>query len=80
MAGLDLMTQAGFRFGGGSGNYAPLTPASAVPPSSRISEQAYGVSGSGASTYNDNTAWIGSVGLGAVSLILLGYLWWSLPR
>jgi hypothetical protein len=80
MAGLSLRTGISTNSSAGSGNYAPLTPASALPSTARIADQAYGISGSGANTYNDNVAWVGSVSFGVVAMIALVYLWYSLPR
>ena len=80
MAGLSLRTGLSAQASAGSGSYTPLTPASATPPTANIAQQAYGISGSGADTYNDNIAWVGSVGFGVVALAALVYLWWSLPR
>ena len=83
MSGLSLNAgaRAGLGFGGATnGSYTPLTPASAVPPTAPIAQQAYGISGSGASTWNPNISAWGSVGVGALSIGLLVYLWWSLPR
>ena len=81
MAGLNLRTGFSANVSApGSGNYSPLTPASALPSTANIANQAYGISGSGADTYNDNIAWVGSVAFGAVAIIALAYLWYSLPR
>lgn len=84
MAGLVLMSRAGGGLGAslgtGSGNYTPLTPASALSPTAPIGNQAYGISGSGASTYNPNLSAWGSVGFGVIAVGILAYLWWSLPR
>lgn len=80
MAGLSLRTGVSANGSLGTGNYAPLTPASASPSTAPIANQAYGISGSGADTYNDNVAWVGSVAFGVVALAALVYLWWSLPR
>jgi hypothetical protein len=83
VAGLSLMARAGGSgalWSGGSGNFTPLTPASALPSTAPIAQQAYGISGSGASTWDPRVSWFGSIGVGVVSVGLLAYLWWSLPR
>lgn len=76
MAGLSLST--GIRAGA---NYSPMTPAAATPPTARntIAQAAYGINGSGAN-YGPRTAGYGSVGVGLVSIGLLIFIWWSLPR
>jgi len=77
MAGLKL--SSGFNVGG---NYTPLTPATASPPSSNpgsIGQMAYGISGTGETTQSSVAAY-GSICVGAVALAALVYLWWSLPR
>jgi hypothetical protein len=81
MSGLNLYAggMAGARAGGGTGNYSPLTPASAAPPSSSIGNQAFGIDGSG-SDFSNNIAWIGSITVGVIAVVALAYLWWSLPR
>lgn len=81
-AGLNLGAGASIRGGGGigSGSYTPLTPASALPPTNNIAQQAYGINGSGGATWNPNISSWGSVGVGLISMGLLVYLWWSLPR
>jgi hypothetical protein len=80
--GLSLMTRAGgsVGFAAGNGNYTPLSPGSAVPPTAPIAAQAYGISGSGASTWSPRVCHYGSMGVGLVSIAILVYLWWSLPR
>jgi hypothetical protein len=80
MAGLSLRTGISVNGAAGTGNYTPMTPASALSPTANIAQQAYGISGSGADNYNDNIAWIGSVSFGVVAALALVYLWWSLPR
>lgn len=89
MPGLRLQTGAsgaasaklGIGSGMGSGNYAPLTPAAANSPSAgtTIGQMAYGISGDGASP-DSQYAGIGSTIVGAVSVALLLYVWYSLPR
>lgn len=83
MAGLALMRVsggAGLGYSGGSGNYTPLIPGAAVSPTAPIAAQAYGISGSGASTWDPRICTWGSVGVGVASVAILAYLWWSLPR
>lgn len=74
--GLSLNMGAGVR-----GSYTPLTPASAMTPSSSssIASKAYGVSGSGQAV-GPKTAGLGSVGVGMLSIGLMVFIWWSLPR
>lgn len=76
MAGMNLRT--GFTVGG---SYTPLMPASATPPTSRntIAQAAYGVDTTGMGS-GPRTAGFGSVTVGMVSMALLVFLWWSLPR
>ncbi len=80
MAGMNLRTGFSGRIGVGTGNYSPQTPATAMSPTAPINQQAYGISGSGTDTSNDNIAWMGSVAVGAIAALALIYLWWSLPR
>lgn len=80
MAGLMLSTGLNGWAGGRTNSYTPLTPASAVSPTANISNQAYGISGSGADTWNSNTAWFGCVGLGTLAVAALVFIYWSLPR
>lgn len=77
MAGMNLRT--GISAGA---NYSPMTPASAVPPSSRntIAQAAYGVSGSGADIGGPRTAGFGSASIGVFAIGALIFIWWSLPR
>lgn len=77
MPGMSLKT--GLQVGG---SYTPLTPASTTAPSARptIAQQAYGIAGAGVSGTGPRTAAYGSVGLGMVAVVVLGFLWWSLPR
>jgi hypothetical protein len=77
MSGLSLRT--GLSVGG---SYTPLTPASGMPPSasSTIAQQAYGISGSGGTDVGPRTAALGTVSVGLISIGVLVYLWWSLPR
>jgi hypothetical protein len=78
MAGLSLSTS--LRAGG---TYTPMTPASAMTPSASrttIGQAAYGVSGTGADVGGPRTAGYGTVAAGIVSMLILGFLWWSLPR
>lgn len=81
-AGLNLGAGASIRGGAGLGNgsYTPLTPASAMPSTASIAQQAYGISGSGDASWNPNISSWGSVGVGVLSIGILVYLWWSLPR
>lgn len=76
MAGMSLRT--GISAGG---SYSPMTPASAVPPTSRntIAQAAYGVSGTGLGT-GPRTAGFGSAAIGMASIAALVFIWWSLPR
>lgn len=77
MAGLNLSTGVSAR---GSGSYTPMTPAAAQSPTAGgISQKAYGINGTGADT-GGSVAGYGSVGVGALALAALIYLWWSLPR
>ena len=78
-AGLSLRT--GISGGlNGSGNYTPMTPAAAQSPTSAsIAQRAYGVSGTGVDS-GSIVAGAGSTAVGALALIGLIYLWWSLPR
>lgn len=80
-AGLSLNAGArgGLAFAPTNGSYGPLTPASASSPTAPIAQQAYGINGSGGKYNAGVTAW-GSVGIGALSIAALIYLWWSLPR
>ena len=76
MSGLSLRT--GLNVGG---SYTPMTPASAMPPSSgggTIGQKAYGISGAGDSS--SSIAGTGSVSVGIIAVIALLYFWWSLPR
>jgi len=75
MAGLQLGARVG-----GSANYTPMRPASAITPtaSSNIAQQAYGINGTGSSS--DGTAAYGSIAVGVVAIAAMVYLWWSLPR
>ena len=77
MPGLKL--SSGFNVGG---NYTPLLPATANPPSSNpgsIGQMAYGITGTG-ETSQSPIAGYGAVAVGTFALIALVYLWWSLPR
>lgn len=83
MAGLSLRTGIQASGSAGTGSYTPMTPRPASISSTdngTIGQQAYGISGTGASKWNDSTAAAGSVGLGVAALIGMIYLWWSLPR
>ena len=82
MAGLNLYAggYGGGRASGGPGNYSPMTPGTAVPSTSPIANQAYGVNASGADDISQNVAWMGSIAVGVIAALALAYLWWSLPR
>lgn len=76
MAGLNLTGTAGVNAG----------VAAALPPSyagssagATISARAYGV-GSDSSNAGPGTAAWGSTAVGVAGMLLLVYLWWSLPR
>lgn len=76
MSGLMLRANLG-----GGGNYTPLRPASASPPTTsagNISQLAYGMNGSGQP--EKTTAGYGAVGVGVFAIAALIYIWWSLPR
>jgi len=76
-AGLSLRT--GISAGGSY--QSPMTVAGANTPSANsISQQAYGVSGTGVSNTDGDIPGYGSVGVGVLALVGLIYLWWSLPR
>lgn len=63
------------------GNATPLLPASAAASTSNagsISQQAYGITSGGDS--QRSIAGYGSVGVGVAALLIMAYLWWSLPR
>lgn len=77
MPGLSLST--GLHAGAG-GSYTPMTPASSLPSTATISQKAYGISGTGLPTSGGTVPGYGSVGIGALALAGLIYLWWSLPR
>ena len=79
MAGMYLRT-------GATVGYAPFTPPAAntttaggMGAPSTISQAAYGINGSGASTV-DPTAGYGAVGVGVAAVAILVFMWWSLPR
>ena len=75
-AGLSLRT--GISAGG---SYTPMTPAAANTSTARtIAQSAYGVSGTGVSNNSGDIPGYGSVGVGALALAGLIFLWWSLPR
>ena len=86
MAGLTLRTgvsgAANAKLAAGTGNYAPMTPAAANAPSAgttTIGQMAYGISGDG-TTPGGRCAGIGSTIVGAISVAVLWYIWYSLPR
>lgn len=77
-----LMLKTGGYVTARGGGYSPLTPASAQSPSgsgSTIGQMAYGVSGSGVPDVRA-TPGFGAVGAGIVAILLLGYIYWTLPR
>lgn len=77
MSGLSLNT--GFRV---NGAYTPMTPASAQASTSMgstVGQRAYGISGTGISP-NNKVPGYGSVLVGAISLGILVYLWFTLPE
>lgn len=84
--GLQLRTgmsgYAGAKFGGEpSGNYAPLTPASATAASAStttIGSKAYGISGDGTTT--DDYCGVTSVIVSVGAALLLAYIYYTLPR
>ena len=83
MPGLMLRTGVNAGFGGGSGTYTPMTPASASSSTANagsISQAAYGISGTGGTTIGRTLPAYGSISVGLVCIAALGYLWWSLPR
>lgn len=68
MAGLSLQT--GFRV-------FPAAPPAAA--GTTITQNAYGTS-SGAGMEGPATPWLGTVGAGIVSVVILWFVWYSLPR
>lgn len=77
-AGLSLRTGIS---AGGSYNQSPMTPAGARTPSANtISQQAYGISGTGVSNDSGNVPGYGSCAVGFLAIAALVYMWWSLPR
>ncbi len=78
--GMSLRTGATATF---SGTATPMTPPAAQNASARgtktIAQHAYGVMGTGGG-HIKSTPGFGTLGAGVVALVLLGYLYWSLPR
>ena len=78
MAGLNLTARAGVA--GSAGVNAALPPSYASSAAgATISSRAYGV-GSNAGYTGPRTAAWGCVSAGVAGVVLLGWLWYSLPR
>ena len=77
MPGMSLKT--GLHVGG---SYTPLTPASTTPASTgaTLSQQAFGINGTGAAPHGPKTAALGTVAIGIASVAALCFIWYSLPR
>ena len=83
MAGLNLRGSAGVS----AGTYAPWTPAAANSSTAggvmgspqTISQMAYGVSGSGSTQVSAIPSY-GAVGAGIAAVVILAFIWYSLPR
>jgi len=78
--GLSLRTGATATFGGTS---TPMTPPAASTPGAvggkTIAQQAYGVMGTGGG-YQKKAPGYGTLAVGGASILILAYIYWSLPR
>ena len=69
--------------GQATGSYTPMTPASASSPTAANNAQAafgIGTLSAGGSASGNAYAGMGSVSVGAIALVLMGFIWYSLPR
>lgn len=69
--------------GSAQGSYTPMMPASASAPTAANSAQAafgIGTLSAGGSASGSAYAGMGSVSVGAIALVLMGFIWYSLPR
>jgi hypothetical protein len=73
MAGLSLGV-------GGYGSAGASLPTAANPPSSTISQAAFGIGTSQTGNSGPRTAGYGTVSLGVLGAIVLTWLWYTLPR
>lgn len=63
------------------GSYTPLMPASASAPTAANNAQAaFGVGSIGTGGDGSTAAGVGAVSVGGLSLALLAFIWYSLPR
>lgn len=64
-----------------SGSYTPLMPASASSPTAaNTSQAAFGIGSIGTGGDGSTSAGVGAVSVGGLSLALLVFIWYSLPR
>ena len=68
--------------GNAGGSYTPMMPASASSPTAANNAQAaFGIGTLSANGSDGSTAaGMGSVSVGAIALILMTFIWYSLPR
>lgn len=67
--------------GSATGSYTPLTPASASSPTAANNAQAaFGIGSIGTGGDGSTSAGVGAVSIGGLSLALLAFIWYSLPR
>ena len=64
-----------------NGSYTPLMPASAsAPTAANASQAAFGIGSIGTGGDGSTSAGVGAVSIGGLSLALLVFIWYSLPR